>query len=372
MSKKALVITGLVLLLGIYLLLCLISPAAYSYKDEIKITGPYKMAYVIINDMKDWSKWHSWKSQSPDVKIKMGGRELNVGANFTMEDSPFGDGYAELLEAFQDSLVTAKIKGTKIPNELRLNWQIIKEGTKFGHVNFNARIVGKIPFIQRGWYYGLQNKLDKLFQNDLQGMKNYIENAVKGDFGVEKVPYKKQHFFGKLDIVSNAKIPKFYARYYPQIYKMLDSMNIDVAGPPVGLIYSWEASTGLVALMAALPVNEKIPHITGWSSMEVDNTECLLLKNFGNYNTLRNAHAKMNYVMDNSPYTLMAPIIEEYVTSPSQEPDTSKWLTNVYYLLDTRGGYMKTLEHKITLEEAVKMQEEERNEYLKKILSERN
>jgi hypothetical protein len=28
------------------------------------------------------------------------------------------------------------------------------------------------------------------------------------------------------------------------------------------------------------------------------------------------------------------PVIEEYVTGPETEPDTSKWLTKIYYLLD--------------------------------------
>jgi effector-binding domain-containing protein len=370
MSKKFIVISLAVLILGIYLAMCMMTPAGYRYKNEIKITGPYKMIYVMVNDVKDWTKWNSWKKSDPDLKISLGGRELHIGANFTFESSDLGEGYAEILDAYQDSLISAKIKASKIPNPILFSFQIIPEGTKSVYVNCNARMTGLVPFWKRGMYFGIQKKLDRLFDEDLQGMKTYVENLVSGDFGVEKTIYEGQKYFGKIDMVVNSKIPQFYAKQYPRIYQMLDSLGIEITGPPAGLILDWEAKTGLVAIAAVLPVGVKMKHIPGFSYFEVPRAECLHLKNFGNYTTLRAAHAKLNYIMDNSPYTLGVPIIEEYVTSPSQEPDTSKWLTNVYYLLESAGGYSKTVEKKWTLEDVIKFQEMDRQKDLKNMLKE--
>jgi effector-binding domain-containing protein len=369
MTKKNIAITGSILAILLYLLVCMFSPAMYSYKDEIKITGPYKMVFVIINDIKDWPKWYSWQKSDPELVFSKGGRELNKGANFSFESSDLGKGYVELLEGYQDSTVSAVIKGSKIPNDLEVNWQILPEGTKSVYVNFKARLTGKIPFIQRAYYLGMHKKLDKLFHDDLEGIKTYVEDLVKGDFGVEKVTYEGQKYFGKLDIIVNSKIPQFYAKYLPLVYKMLDSMKVEITGPPAGLIFDWEAKSGYVAIMAALPINVKLPNIPGWSYIDVQKAECFKYKNFGSYTTLRNAHAKLTYLMDNSPYTLGQPVIEEYVTSPSQEPDTSKWQTNIYYLFYTKGGYSKTVEQKRTLEEMIKMEDASRLKKLKDLYS---
>jgi hypothetical protein len=59
---------------------------------------------------------------------------------------------------------------------------------------------------------------------------------------------------------------------------------------------------------------------------------------------LRNAHSKLDYFVENMELKIVTPFIEEYVTDPSQEPDTSKWLTNVYYLLNTGRNYVKGIE----------------------------
>lgn len=368
MSKRLYSIIALVGIALIYFIFCFLSPATYKFKKEIKIDGPYKMVYLVLNDVKDWPKWYSWKKHDPDLKYSLGGRAHNLGASFNVESSQLGTANIEITQSFQDSFLSAKLKSSKLPDELQLSWQIIPEGTKSVYVTQNSRIPGIIPFYKRALYFGMKSKLDQMLGDDMDGIKSYIEELVNTNFGTVKQTFEGKKYFGLMDVVENSKIPKFYAKTFPKIYKMLDSLKIEIAGPPAGLILDWEAQTGTVFIMAALPVNIKMPNMPGWSFFDLKKTECLKLEHFGSYATLRNAHAKLNYIMDNSPYTLDIPIIEEYVTSPSQEPDTSKWLTNIYYLFDNKGSYAKTLERKATMEDILKMEEAERNEKIRFLL----
>ena len=368
MSKIFYAILGFVSIVLIYFILCFVSPASYKFKKEIKIDGPYKMVYLVLNDVKDWQKWSSWKKLDPDLKFNLGGRAHDMGANFTIESSVLGTGYIEITQSFQDSFLSATLKTSKLPDELQLSWQIIPEGTKSVYVSQNARIPGMIPFYKRAFYFGMKGNLDKMLDLDMEGIKTYIEGLVNTNFGITKETYQGKKYFGLMDVVENSKIPKFYAKTFPKIYKILDSLKIEIAGPPAGLILDWEAQTGSVFIMAALPVNITMPNMPGWSFFDLKKTECMKLEHYGSYATLRNAHAKLNYLLDNSPYTLGIPIIEEYVTSPSQEPDTSKWLTNIYYLFDSQGSYSKTVEQKRTLEDIIKLEEAERNERLKYLI----
>ena len=128
MTKKNIALSGILVLIMIYILGCMFSPSAYSYKDEIKITGPYKMAFVIINDMKDWPKWYSWKKSDPDLTFTLGGRELNVGGYFSFHSKILGSGYVEQTQGYLDSIISVNIKSSKIPNILKVSWQIIPDG----------------------------------------------------------------------------------------------------------------------------------------------------------------------------------------------------------------------------------------------------
>lgn len=369
MSKKLIGILGILGIVLIYLIVCFLSPSVYKFNKEIKVDGPYKMVYLILNDVKDWPKWYSWKKQDPDLIFNLGGREHHLGANFSFESSKFGNGYVEITQSFQDSFVSANLKTDKLPATLQLSWQIIPQDKKSVYVDIKARIPGMIPFYKRGLYYGMKSRMDQMLDADIDGIKTYIEGLVNSNFNAAKVLYPGKKYFGLMDVVVNSKIPQFYAKTYPKIYAKLDSMNIEVAGPPAGLILDWEAKTGYVFIMAALPVNEKLPNMAGWTFFDLKPTECLKLEHYGSYRTLRNAHAQLSYMLDNSPFTLGIPVIEEYVTSPSQEPDTSKWLTNIYYLFDKQGGYSKTVEQKKTLEDVIKMEEAERNEKLKDLIN---
>lgn len=368
MSKKRIAILAVICISLLYLLLCFFSPATYKYSSEIKIDGPYKMAYIVINDIKDWPKWYSWDKTDDNFIYSKGGRDLYIGANFSFESSHFGSGVLELQESFPDSLITARLKTEKLPGEVILNWQIIPEGTKSFFLKTNYRIPGKIPFFKRALYFGFDRKLNQIFNDDLQGLKDYIEKLVSTDFAIKKEKFGERYYFGIMDLVVNSKIPQFYAKNLPKVYNFLDSMGIQIIGPPAGLIFGWDAIKGQVFLLAALQVDKPVANYKGWTSYTVKPTETFKLEHFGSYNTLRNAHTKLSYMMDNSDYILGAPIVEEYVTSPSQEPDTTKWLTNVYYLFDNTGGYSKSVEKIYTLEDVVKMEELERKEQLKKMI----
>ncbi|MBK6859121.1 MAG: hypothetical protein IPK91_12390 [Saprospiraceae bacterium] len=367
MSAKKIALYSFLLLTVIYLLLCLLGPSSYKFNNEVRINGPHKIVYLLLNDIKDWSKWFSWKKEDPDLKFTPGNFQYAVGANFSFEGKKMGTGSVIVEESYQDSFITVNLNASKLPSNLKERWQIVSESSKAVYVNLTARLQGEIPFYKRGYYFGLKKQLDEMLTNDLEGMKGYIENLLKDSFGISKTIYPGNHYFGIMNIVQNNKIPSFYAKSYPKIYNFLDSLKIPIIGPPVGLILDWEGSTGQVYILAALPVENKMPNYPAWTSFDIPQMECMKLEHYGSYATLRNAHVKLSYLMDNSPFTLAPPIIEEYVTSPSQQPDTSKWLTNIYYLLDQKGGYSKTLEQKKTLEDQINKEEEERRRKLRDV-----
>jgi effector-binding domain-containing protein len=52
---------------------------------------------------------------------------------------------------------------------------------------------------------------------------------------------------------------------------------------------------------------------------------------YGNYDQSEKAHDAIGDKMKADGLVLRDAVIEEYVTDPTAEPDTAKWLTNIYY-----------------------------------------
>jgi effector-binding domain-containing protein len=61
--------------------------------------------------------------------------------------------------------------------------------------------------------------------------------------------------------------------------------------------------------------------------------KALQLAYFGSYDKTGEAHYAMgDYIKDNN-LELNGAVIEEFITDPANEPDTSKWQTNIYYMI---------------------------------------
>lgn len=365
MTKKLIVILLAVLLLAIYLIACLLGPISYRGERQTTIAGSYPLVYLFINDIKEWPKWYSWDKLDPSLKYKAGAREVNIGANFAFDGKKFGKGYAELIASEKDSFLTASLVNSNLPSEMIMNWDIKAQGNQFVYVKSSLRLKKPIPFFKRAFYHGFKSEMDLMLQQDLDGLKNYIEKLVNTDFGIKQEQFKEKKYFGVLEIVLASKLPSFYARVYPKIYKYLDSLKVIPTGPPVNLTYDWEGKSGYVQAMAALPVDKYVKPGLGFEFVDVPTNDCLKLEHFGPYSTLRNAHARLDYIFRRNNQVIDRPIIEEYVTSPSQQPDTSKWQTNIYYMIYRPKPGEKSLVNKSrTIDDLNKEFEERRRQEL--------
>ncbi|MEP7195106.1 MAG: GyrI-like domain-containing protein [Saprospiraceae bacterium] len=355
---------GILSVFLLYSIVCYFSPKTFYVSNSVQIKCSKGLAFIMLNDVREWQKWISWKNNDSNLKLSLGGRYTNIGASFTFDGPTFGKGYVKLDEAFKDSILVSYIKNSKWPSEVTTYWQIIPESKTNLNLNTNSRLQDKIPFFKRPFYSSLEEDFQKMHKADLDSLKSHIENLINTEFGLSSTIFASKKFIGIETPIPNYKMQKYYAENYPKIYKLLDSLKISPAGAPVGMIFDWDGVNSIVDLMAAIPVNEKIDPPLGFEFVEIPNTPCIKLAHYGFYNTLKNAHAKLDFIMNSSSFTLQSPIIEEYVTSPSQEPDTSKWLTNIYYLLETSGSYSKTVRKKYTLEEVVNEQEKARKKKL--------
>ena len=133
--------------------------------------------------------------------------------------------------------------------------------------------------------------------------------------------------------VKMEEIGKFFETNYDKIGKACGKSGHAISGSPVGIFWTWDDSLMVSDMAAAMPVTPKgeIAY-KDLEKFEVPASKCLMIAYYGAYEKSENAHKAMGeYINDNG--LAQDFVIEEYVTDPGAEPDTTKWLTNIYYIL---------------------------------------
>jgi effector-binding domain-containing protein len=73
--------------------------------------------------------------------------------------------------------------------------------------------------------------------------------------------------------------------------------------------------------------------VAGYQSITLGG-KALKVDYYGDYAGSEQAHVAIMEYIDQNGLTAKEPVIELYITDPGMEPDTSKWLTTIYYLVE--------------------------------------
>jgi effector-binding domain-containing protein len=113
----------------------------------------------------------------------------------------------------------------------------------------------------------------------------------------------------------------------------MGKMSIKAAGAPSGIFYKYDEKEMKADMAAAIPVADAKANVKGYQLIEIPAGKALQIAYYGAYEKSGDAHMAIDKYMKEKNLTMNTHVIEEYVTDPMHEPDTSKWLTNIYYMV---------------------------------------
>ncbi|HEY5406146.1 MAG TPA: hypothetical protein VIJ92_03625 [Ginsengibacter sp.] len=177
--------------------------------------------------------------------------------------------------------------------------------------------------------YRVTKNLDSNLREILNSMKAFLESNLKVyGMNIDEVLVKDTI------LVST----KFSSKEYPgtpEIYKVIDSIKNYISlhkaietNPP--MLNIWQDS-GLYKTTIAIPVNKEIPENKVFSMKRMVPGNILVSEvKGGGYTSTEGLRQMGLYVTDNN-FSSPAIPFESLVTNRMQEPDTSKWITKIYY-----------------------------------------
>ena len=333
---KLLKIVGIIILIiiAIMVILGLVAPKKYHVERTTVINAPKDLVFMNVKYWNKWIAWDPWCKMDPTMKITIEGTDGEVGSKYIWVGDPKLTGKGEMIN-------TGVMENDKMNFHIHFiePWDSEADGyMKVADVDSGTQVsmafFGKSPF---PWnimllFMSMDKNIGPDFEDGLARLKLTCENQA---LGAQKYQIKEIDFPAKTYAIIRKTLPlheikNFFSSSFSKIMPAIQKNRIAMTGAPSGLYFSYDEQTATTDMAAAIPVVRAV-NDPGIDSFEIQAGKAYNIEYYGPYEKVGEAHSAMDYYFYQHGLIQQTPVIEEYVTDLSQEPDSTKWLTIIYY-----------------------------------------
>lgn len=330
------VILGLLaLLIGGVLVIGLIADKNFDVLEHKRIKASKDYAMHFLKDYEQFVVWSPWAGIDPDVSYQI---ENNgeVGAKYSWKGNENVGSGEQIITKVTD-------------NRIDLTLTFFEPQEDHGDVWFEVNEVGndsidvswgfhsELDFIPSIFVYlmGAQEALRTDYVKGLENMKSLMEEKFQSytssQSNVSEIDFPATTFVAKKGEVKFEEISAFFGQHLPGIFTQSQVKGLEMTTSPCGLFFG-VPNDETVKIGAAIGVKET-EEIEGYELIKVPACKALQLDYYGPYETLESGLMELHDYVDKKGLKVNDMHIEEYITDPTQEPDSSKWLTKITFLI---------------------------------------
>jgi len=332
MKKFIRFVLGLIaIVLLAWLITAIIEPKDVTVQRSVVIKAPKDSVFAQIVNFKNWTHWSPWYKLDSTMKITYTGTDGQPGSGYQW----VGDEKTTGTGSMNDVAVT----GTKMDYELHFIAPFEKDAAGFLKAEDTAGMTKATWSITMHYSFPFNAilavlKMDKLlggdFESGLTNLKTYTETgttpSVGSDVQIKEIQYTAHLFQGVRKTVSWSDITKFCADTYTM------EAAAKTTGPKAGLYYTWDTINKRTDMAAVVPVADTTHPIKGATYIQVPAAKAYTATYTGGYSGGMRVHAALAKEAA-AKGQQQALVIEEYIAGPATEKDSTKWVTNIYYLV---------------------------------------
>lgn len=330
------VLYAIAALVAVYLILCLAGPKSVKVERSIGVNAPADMVKAKLADFHFFNTWSPWNEKDPNMKMTYSGETGQPGSGYAWEgNKEVGKGSMEYLGTSGDSVKEKVIFTEPHQGGGDVYFIVMPEGNSS---NVSWGMTFDVAFPGRAFmlFMNMEKQMAPDFEKGLNNMKNKLEaenttEKTYNGYKVKEADWQERNYFGRRETLSFEKMQPFFATNFPKIYADA-AKNKLIPGPPSAIFYSYDEA-GKKADCAAVITAGDAKELKGWDKFTIPASKVLWIEYYGAYEKSANAHNAMNqYIKEKN--LKQAYVVEEYITDPMTEKDTSKWLTNIYYVVN--------------------------------------
>lgn len=339
--KTILIIVGAVV--GILVILGLFKEPKFRLERSTVIHAPAAAVYANVSTLANMDKWGPWKEEEPDMVVNLSGSpDGQVGAVSHWKSSK-SEGEQELAELVPSEKVRTKLR-------FMSPWEANNEGT------FDLSAMGDSTKITWGLqgenglmmrvmsvFMDMDAAVGPMFEKGLSNLKSLTEKEyaaamaaakIEPTYAIAVTEWPSKLYVGKREVVKWADMKEFFSKNLGANMAAAGKAGVQPAGAPSGVYFEWNEKDMTADMIAGIPVPaEAKAKLKGLDLYETPASKALTTDYYGGYGGLEKPHMAMDAYMKANNLTMNANVIEEYLTDPGHEPDSTKWLTRIIYLV---------------------------------------
>jgi len=341
MKILRIILIVLAVLIGLFLIMGLVLPKDYQLERSTVIEASPEAVFPYVQHFEQRSKWYTWSKLDPDMSTEIEGPDGQVGTVYEWEGDPktVGSGSQEILEVVPNEKVRNKILFEE-PMEAEAMDYVTLEPVEAGtQVTWGFESRFPFPWNALLPFMGMEKSVGKDYEEGLSALKELVESQPRTagrfrGFEMQVVDMPERHYVLLQDRVSFEEMEAFYAGAYDKLMPALQQAGVQQAGGPTGMYFTWDEEGQMTDMAAALPIDRKASFPPSFSQKTMPAGRVLLVDYTGSYDGLGDVHNAIDAYAKQVNLQLGVPAIEEYITGPEAEPDSSRWLTKVIYPIE--------------------------------------
>lgn len=327
----------IVVVVGGLLIAGLIMPTTVFVSRTTLIKGSKEAVFEQMVKFTNWEAWSPWLALDTNAVLTYEGTDGTVGSSYTW-DSQNGD-------VGKGKTTNTGIDGTAMNFHIDFMrpFENVADGTisaadSAGMVRANWRLNIRCPFpfnaLQLFPFLSMEKMVGKAFEQGLAKMKVIVESNPTPTVETPRVEiteadYPAHVFAGIRKTVGWSDIGPFFGESMGILGK---NVGEKINGAAVGLYYTWDTVNKQTDMVAAFPVSDTIKGLKGVSFIRQEASKALMAVHKGPYTNMKDTHMALGKEVA-ARGKMQVLVVEEYITGMHEQPDSTQWVTNIYYLV---------------------------------------
>lgn len=307
----------------------------YRVERSLEINAPRELVYEYVRYYKNFADWSPWQQLDPDMKATINGPDGEAGATYAWQgNSKAGSGKQTIKSASPDRIEQEIAFSEPFESTSPVTMTFEPQGRKTKvtwvmdmHVAFPWNGLAMLTDVDAG--------VGRDYAVGLGNLKKICEKAAfekyRG-YDAQLVDLPQRYYLGVRETIGIDTVDRFYARHLPTIYEAVQAGKGTMAGMPSGLVWTWDTIARKADMAAALPLTESKMFGKGYQLFPAGG-QALVIEHLGPLEKTADAHHAMTTFLAEKQLQPTPFAVEEYMTDPATEPDTTKWLTKVIYFV---------------------------------------
>jgi effector-binding domain-containing protein len=326
------IFVALLLLIALLIAIAYLLPRDAHVERAATINAPAKVVFSEVNDLRCWNKWATWNQIDPEMKVEYINGGIGDGAGYEWNSQNPQVGQGKLLITGSIAYDSIAVCLDFMKGDTATGYFLFKEDSGKTVVTwaFNSHL-GDNPLARwMGLMFG--KMIGTGFEKGLDNLNTVCLEIVEEQRPVVEIVNLPEIVYAGLKKTDDwQEIGTEMGSLYVKIMADIQKQGLTITGMPFAVYHSMEGST--VNFECGIPVNQ-LPEKKG--NVEygaIAAGKYAFAVHVGSYETLEKEHSAIQEWITKHEFELTGGPMEIYMTDPQNEPDTTKWVTNIYYPL---------------------------------------